>query len=862
MPLPPPSLPVDAALPELARALDGVGAAVLVAPPGAGKSTRVPLALLDAPWRGDGRIVMLEPRRLAARAVAKRLAQQLGEEPGGTAGFRVRGETRVSAQTRIEVVTEGVLTRMLHADPELSGVACVVFDEFHERSLTADLGLALTLQSRAVLRPDLRVLVMSATLAAEGVAALLGDGEPEPAVPAPIVQSEGRMFPVETHYLPQPVTGRIEDAAASRVRRALSEADGDVLVFLPGAAEIRRTAERLAGLPPSVDLRPLYGALPPREQDAAIEPSPPGRRKVVLATDIAETSLTIEGVRAVVDAGLAREPRFSPRTGLTRLQTVHVSRASADQRRGRAGRLGPGTCYRLWTEATHARLDPHGLPEIAQADLAPLALDLARWGTPDPAVLRWLSPPPAGAYAAARHLLHQLGALDGPDEGGRYARLTPHGEQMADFPLHPRFAHALICMAEIGAAHGNAACAVAALLSERDVLDRAGGPAEADLRLRFDCLSRPSGTLAGTGRVQGHAVRRGAADRVRREADRLRHLLGIPRTPLVPDHAGLAVALAYPDRIGQRQPAPPGHAGRFRLASGRSAQLTHAQPLTDAAFVAVADLDDRAGEARVYLAAPLEADEIQRHLSGLIETEQQVRWDERTDAVVARKVERIGAVVLREGPLPDPDPDELAAALLDGVRATDGRLLPWSKATRRLQDRLRFFHHLDPDRVPAFDHEALLADLKGWLLPHLGAARRASDLARIDLTTALMMRLGWEHQADLDRLAPERTQIPTGAHALIDYSDPAAPVLALRVQEAFGWEETPTVGGGRVPLTLHLLSPARRPVQVTQDLAGFWRTSYFDVRKDLRGRYPKHPWPENPLDAAPTSKTKRAGGSA
>ena len=852
MPLPGPPLPVDAALPALGRALEAAGAAVLVAPPGAGKSTRVPLALLDAAWRGDGRIVMLEPRRLAARAVAQRLAQQLGERPGGTVGFRVRGETKVSGRTRVEVVTEGVLTRMLHADPELSGVACVVFDEFHERSLTADLGLALSLQSRAILRPGLRVLVMSATLAAEGVAALLGDD-----APAPIVRSEGRMFPVETRYLPQPVAGRMEDAAASAARRALQETTGDVLVFLPGAGEIRRTAERLTGLPSAVDVRPLYGAMLPREQDRAIEPSPAGRRKIVLSTDIAETSLTIEGVRAVVDAGLAREPRFSPRTGLTRLQTVQISRASADQRRGRAGRLGPGTCYRLWTEATHARLDPHGTPEIEQADLAPLALDLARWGTPNPADLRWMDPPPPGAYAAARDLLFQLGALDGRDANGRLAKLTPHGEAMSRFPLHPRFAHALLRMAEIGAEEGNAACAVAALLGERDVLDRAGGPSEADLRLRFDCLSRPGGALAGRGRVQGHHVRRGAADRARREADRLRHLLQLPDTPLLADHAGLAIALAYPDRIGQRQSAPPGHAGRFRLASGRSVALTHAQPLTDASFLAVADLDDRAGEARVYLAAPLDADSLQQHLSGLIETEQQVRWDDRTDSVVARKVERIGAVVLREGPLPDPDPERLSAALIDGVRASEGRLLPWSKATRRLQHRLHFLHHLDPSATPAFDDEALLADLDLWLLPYLDGARRAGDLGRLDLRTALMMRLGWERQAEFDRLAPEQMEIPTGANASIDYSDPAAPVLALRVQEAFGWEATPTVGDGRVPLTLHLLSPARRPVQVTQDLAGFWRTSYFDVRKDLRGRYPKHPWPEDPLSAEPTSRTKR-----
>ena len=658
------------------------------------------------------------------------------------------------------------------------------------------------------------------------------------------------MFPVETHYLPQPVTGRIEDAAASVVRRALAEADGDVLVFLPGAAEIRRTAERLTGLASTVDVRPLYGALSPREQDAALAPSPPGRRKIVLATDIAETSLTIEGVRAVVDAGLSREPRFSPRTGLTRLQTVSISRASADQRRGRAGRLGPGTCYRLWTEATQARLEPHGQPEIAQADLAPLALDLARWGTPDPADLRWLDPPPPGAYAAARSLLHQLGALDMPDAETHFARLTRHGDAMADFPLHPRFAHALLRSAEIGPEEGNAACAVAALLSERDVLDRAGGPSEADLRLRFDAL-------AGAARVQGHAVRRGAASRARREADRLRHLLRLPQTPLRAEYAGLAVALAYPDRIGQRQDAPPGHAGRFRLASGRSVALTHAQPLTDAAYIAVADLDDRAGEARVYLAAPLELAEMQQHLSFLIETEQQVRWDDRQGEIVARRVERIGAVVLREGPLASPDPERLARALLDGVRATDGRLLPWSTATRRLQNRLRFLHHLDPEATPGFDDAALLDDLERWLLPHLGAFRRAGDLARLDLRTALMMRLGWDRQADLDRLAPERMAIPTGAHVELDYSEPAAPVLALRVQEAFGWEATPTVGGGQVPVTLHLLSPARRPVQVTQDLAGFWRTSYFDVRKDLRGRYPKHHWPENPLDAEPTSRTKR-----
>jgi len=827
-------LPIEPALPELLAALRDGTRAVLEAPPGAGKTTRVPLALLDAPWLGRQRLVMLEPRRLATRAAARRMAQTLGEAVGETVGFRVRGESRVGPRTRVEVVTEGILTRMLQDDPALDGVGAVVFDEFHERNLPSDLGLALALEAQGALRPDLRILVMSATLDGVRVAALLG---------APVVRSEGRAFPVTVHHAERRPEDRIPDETARAIRRALAETEGDVLVFLPGTGEIRRTEALLAeGLPAGVDLAPLYGALPPEAQDRAIAPAPAGRRKVVLATDIAETSLTIEGVRVVVDAGLARRPRYDPGSGMERLETVRVSRASAEQRAGRAGRVAPGTCYRLWTAFEHGTLAPYAPPEIAHADLAPLALELAAWGTPEPTALRWLDPPPAAAYAEARALLAALGALD------HVGTLTAHGRQMAALGLHPRLAHLVLRGWEMGL--GETACRLAALLGERDLF-RTSGPERppVDLRLRLDLL-RDGATPA---LHHGVAVDRGAVAAARKEAARLARRFGRGRGGTDAEAAGLLLALAYPDRIGLCRDGTP---TRYRLRSGHPAALPGSDPLAGSDALVAAHLGRYGGETRITLAAPIALADLETHFADKVETAEEVTWDDAGGAVRARRVVRLGALDLRAGPLPHPDPAAVAAALLDGVRLRGLDVLPWTKDTARLRQRLAFLHTLDPDAWPDVSDDALLDGLDRWLLPHLHGMRRLDDLRRLDLAEVLLAGLPWSARAEVDRLAPSHLPVPSGSRVPVDYSDFDAPVLAVRLQEVFGMTETPRVGGGRVPVTMHLLSPAHRPVQVTQDLASFWRAGYFDVRKDLRGRYPKHAWPDDPLAAEPTSRAR------
>ena len=829
-------LPIEPVLPDIAEALMRRTEAVLQAPPGAGKTTLVPLALRNAGWLGGQRIVMLEPRRLAARAAARRMAHLLGEPVGQTVGYRVRMDARVSRDTRIEVVTEGVLTRFLQDDPSLRGIGLLIFDEFHERSLHADVGLALALECQSIFRPDLRLLVMSATLERTAVSALLDD--------APVIASEGASYPVETHYLERRAEARIETIAARTVRKALArEPEGDVLVFLPGAGEIRRTAALLGDV--AADVYPLFGSLPQDEQDRAIAPSESARRKVVLSTDIAETSLTIEGVRIVIDSGLMRVPRFSPRSGMTRLATIPVSRASADQRRGRAGRIGPGLCYRLWTELDHQHLRPHSPPEIAEADLAPLALELARWGARDPLDLRWMDPPPAAAFAQARDLLQHLGALDG--DGG----ITDHGRDMAEIGLHPRLAHLILSGVTLG--QGRLACEVAALLSERDIFRGAGGPPDADLRLRVQALH----DLRTRGRtpsayVGGSEVHVGAARRVLKLADHWmkRMRLDGGDSPSDIEATGLLVAFAYPDRIAQRKP---GREGRFRMRNGRSACLADPQLLSDAAFVVIADLDGRSAESRVYLAAPVSADELAAHFGTHIETVEVVEWED--GGVRAREQQRLGALILRDAPLRDPNPDRLAEAMLYGIRERGLGLLPWTKAARRLQERLVFLHRRDPAFPDAAD-AALEQGLDEWLKPHLYGMKRAEDLQNLDLPGILLQFLSWEQRTSLDERAPTHVIVPSGSRIPIDYSDPAAPVLAVRLQEMFGLTQTPTIDRGRVPLTLHLLSPAHRPVQVTQDLESFWSDTYFDVRKDLRGRYPKHYWPEDPLEAAPTNRAK------
>ena len=828
------------AIAPLREALHGRGAAVLQAPPGAGKTTRVPLALLEEQWLGGRKIVMLEPRRLAARAAATHMARLLGERVGDTVGYRVRLDTRVGPRTRIEVVTEGVLARMLQDDPALDAIGLVIFDEFHERSLHADVGLAMTLQSRRILRDDLRILVMSATLDGAGVAALLGG--------APVITSTGRAFPVATRYAPRRGEQRLEAHVASVVRDVVAREEGDVLVFLPGAAEIHRVASFLEEppLPAPVRVIPLHGTLSLEQQDAAIAPSPAERRKVVLATSIAETSLTIEGVRVVIDSGVMRVPRFSPRTGMTRLETVRVSRASAEQRRGRAGRTAPGIAYRLWAEHDDAGLVPYGSPEILETDLAPLALMLADAGVTDPQELDWLDPPPAAAHGQARELLVQLAALD------QSRRVTPHGRRMAALPMHPRLAHMLLAAPRELA---GLACDIAALVGERDVLRREGPTVDADLRLRLELLrARGSDHPA----AQSIPVDRDALRRAREQSREWRTLIGAAGNdaPEQVEQAGLLLALAYPDRIAQRRSADAG--GRFLLRNGAGVALASAQALSGESYIVVAELDDRRPEARIFLAAPLALEEILSTHDSQVIREEIVIWDEATRSVQARRRERLGALVLGDAPLRDADPGRVAAALLDGIRAAGIAALPWSDDAQRLRARIAFMAHQEPG-WPDVSDAGLTESLEEWLGPHLHGLRRFDDLARLDLAELVRGRMEWKQRAALDEGAPTHLVVPTGSRIPVDYSDPESPVLAVRLQEMFGCTDTPRLAGGRVPVTLHLLSPAHRPVQVTRDLAGFWRTTYFEVRKDLRGRYPRHPWPDDPILAPPTSRAKRRG---
>jgi ATP-dependent helicase HrpB len=851
-------LPIDVTLPALREALARSSSAVLQAPPGAGKSTVVPLALLDEPWARDKRILMLEPRRLAARAVAQRMSQTLGEPVGRTVGYRMRMDTRVSRDTRIEVVTEGVLTRMLQNDPALEGIAAVIFDEFHERSLQADLGLALVLDARENLTPDLKVLVMSATLDGEAVARLLND--------APIVTSEGRTFPVESRFsgkgaptLPGPPFGpggpvdSPEKITAQLVLRALREETGDVLVFLPGAREIRRVQSLLEAAEPAGSIRilPLFGELAPEDQDAALTPSPGGTRKVVLATNIAETSLTIQGVRVVVDSGLVRRSIFDPSTGMSRLETQRISRASADQRQGRAGRTEPGVSYRAWSEGAHRSLAPFTSPEIVEADLIPLALELASWGTRDPGTLRWLDAPPAAMLASARDVLEKLGALDSD------GRITPHGREMASIGVHPRFAHMLLKARAMGRLP--LAADLAALLGERDLLRGASGARDADIRTRIEVM-RGEGSPAGIDRFGLQRARRAAKDLLRQATaggannstsqNRQSDAYGA-------EDVGVVLAFAYPDRIGRRRA---GADGRFTLANGRGAHFADPQGLAKQEFLVAVDLDDRERDARILLAAPLTRADIEEHMTERLRRRESVEWSSREQAVIARRTVELDAIVLEEKPLPEIPIEAARTAMLVGVRELGIDALPWSRETRDLQARIEFVRKLcDPPDAswPAVSDADLAESVETWLTPWLDGITRKEHLARIPLMDVLRSLLTWEQQRELDSLAPTHLQVPSGSQIRIDYLDPSAPAVSVRLQEVFGLDATPRIGGSRTPVTFKLLSPAQRPVQVTRDLASFWRGSYADVRKDMRGRYPKHYWPENPLEARP----KRSGGN-
>ncbi len=808
-------LPVEDVLPALLTALDEAGAAVLTAPPGAGKTTLVPLALMDADW-ATGRILMLEPRRLAARAAAERMASLLGEKVGARVGYRIRGEAVTSPQTRIEVVTEGILTRMLQSDPELSGVSAVVFDEFHERSFHADLGLALTLEVRSALREDLRLVVMSATLDAGPVAALIGDG--------PMVQSEGRMHPVETRWLDRPRgKARLEQAVAALITEAHQTETGDILGFLPGVGEIERTRGVLR-LGDKTDVRILHGGLAFKDQRAALAAADKGRRKVVLATSIAETSLTVEGVRVVVDAGLSRRARYDPGGAMSRLVTEKASRAEADQRRGRAGRVAPGVCYRLWTKGEEAGMPPFAPPEIAVADLAPLALELANWGAGE-AELAFLTPPPLAGMEEARALLTALGALDGA------GRITGHGRRLAAAPTHPRLAHMILSAPE---AQRRAACDVAALLEARDPMRSAG----ADVAKRLTALRDRSGPPA---------LRR-VAEESAQLAKRMRVSGGGRADP------GELIARAFPDRIALRRK---GGEARFLLSGGRGAKLPAEDALAGHALLAVADVDGEAKEATIRLASPLSRVQLDELYGGQMRWEETCNWSRRDRRVEARRRLMLGALALEDKPWKDATGEALAAAMTDGVRDLGLERLPWSKAARLLAARSEWARSRGAD-LADLSAEGLMARLDDWLTPHLLGCRTLDDLAGINLAEVLKAELGWEGTQTLDRLVPAAITAPTGTKLSVDY-DGAQPSVAVRLQELFGLDQHPVVGPDRTPLLIELLSPAGRPVQTTADLPGFWRTSYADVRKDMRGRYPRHPWPENPVEAQATRRVKPRG---
>ncbi|GGE47535.1 ATP-dependent helicase HrpB [Actibacterium pelagium] len=807
-------LPIDNALPDLLTALRAKGRAVLQAPPGAGKTTRVPLAMLEA-GLCDGRILMLEPRRLAARAAAERMAQTLGEKVGQTVGYRIRGEAKVSRDTRIEVVTEGILTRMLQSDPELPGVGAVIFDEFHERSLNADLGLALAWEVREALRDDLILLVMSATLDAEPVAKMLDD--------APVITSEGRAFPVETRWLdrPAPKDRRYEQAVTDLVEQAVKETEGSILVFLPGEGEIRRVAAQLR-LPDDCAIRPLYGAMPFKEQRAAIEPAKSGR-KVVLATSIAETSLTIQDVRVVVDGGRARRARFDPSSGMSRLVTERVTKAEAEQRRGRAGRVTEGTCYRLWTKGEEGGLLPFPPAEIEAADLTGLALELALWGA-GVSDLAFLTPPPDGSLAEAQALLTQLGAL-------KEGRITDHGRQLAALPLHPRLGHMM-------AVAGPNAAIIAALLAERDPLR--GAPV--DLSLRLEALTDLRRFLDR----RPYQPNRPTLERIKSEAKRL--AAQTKTSPATDLSAAEMAALAYPDRIGLRRK---GDTPRWVLSGGKGAILDEADPFVNQRLLVALDLDGNAREARIRLAADLTEAELRGLFSDQIHWKNQCEWSKRERRVVARQQECFGALVLDDRIWKDAPNEAIAEAMLDGVRDLG---LPISEPARRYLARVELLRAQGAD-LPDMSVDSLMDTLHDWLLPHLNGVKTAEALKKFDILNALRAMLDWNQQQMLDQQAPAHFESPMGRRVPIDY-DGDHPQITLRLQELFGVTSHPTVGPKRQPLRITLLSPGQKPVQTTLDLPGFWATSYADVRKDMRGRYPKHPWPEDPTQAEPTLRAK------
>jgi ATP-dependent helicase HrpB len=821
-------LPIDSVLPDLRKALAHHSCAILSAEPGAGKTTRVPHALLDEPWLQGNRIIMLEPRRIAARRAAVWIAGLSGEQPGGIAGYRIRGESVVGPKTRIEVVTEAVLTRMLHHDQSLPGTGLVIFDEFHERNIHTDTGLAFALDVQQNLRPGLRILIMSATIDGSLLSALLGG--------APLIEGKGRVFPVDTRYLSVPSPEPVERQTVSAIKRALRDDTGDLLVFLPGRREIHRVRTLLEqdGLGESTIVHSLYGDALPAEQEAALSPSAKGERKVILSTSVAETSLTIEGVKVVIDSGLSRVPRFDPGRGMAGLVTVPVSLATADQRRGRAGRTGPGICYRLWTRQREMELPARPLPEILVSDLAPLALDLALWGSPDGSGLRFPDPPPPAHLAQGRELLNLLGAVDGS------GKILAHGRIIAAFPVHPRIANMLVTGKELGL--GSQACDVAVLLEEAD-LSRGNEQRDVDLHSRWSALRRGSG--AGQGPVR----------RAREQASRLRNILGVPVRRDDTGGLGLLLALCYPDRIARRREAD---GNRYQMAGGAGAFLPKQSALLKEEFLAVGDVDGLGNEVKIFLAEPVTMDDLRRVFPGRFSETEEVLWDEKREMVSARRIVSFGGIEISRSDT-KPHAEFSLPAMLQGIRQMGLGALPWSKESESLRSRSEWLRlrGLTPDGWPDLSDAGLLSSLENWLGPFLNDVYRKSDLRRLDLTQIIHSMFQYEQLRVLERMAPTHIVVPTGSRIPLDYNPTEkAPVLAVRLQEMFGQTTTPAVADGKVPVLIHLLSPAHRPVAVTQDLVSFWANAYADVRKDMRGRYPKHVWPDDPLSAEPTRRAK------
>ncbi len=822
-----PALPVDRVLPDLVSAFEKSPNCILSADPGAGKTTRVPPSLLNSSWLAGKKIIMLEPRRIAARRAAEYIAATLGELAGETVGYRIRGESNVGKTTRIEIVTEGILTRMLQDDSALSGTGLVIFDEFHERSIHADLGLALTLNVQEHLRPELRILVMSATLDLPSLSAILGN--------ASTITSSGRIFPVATHYLEHSRTGDIEPYVVSAIRTAIAQEEGDLLVFLPGQREIRKTESLLAGSSlRDVVIHSLFGEATAERQQAALAPARSGTRKVILATSIAETSLTIDGVRVVIDSGLARSARFDPRRGMSGLVTTSVSQASADQRRGRAGRQAPGACYRLWAAAEQNSLPVFSQPEILVADLAPMALELARWGTPHGEGLRFIDPPPKAHLSQAQELLFRLGAID------EKRNLTKHGSILAELPLHPRFAHMLVRGKDLGL--GALACDVAALLEERDVL-----------------RGKPDMDIALHSRWQEVRTRRsgigGSVDRVRAQAARLRELIHVRDAAGQEEKLGILLALAYPERVAKRRgPAT----DTFQLAGGTGAILPKGSALWREAYLAIGDADGAGNDVKVFLAEPLKEADIREAFAGQLTMREDVNWNPREESVTAKSVTCFGALELSAKPF-TPTADVLLPLMISGIREMGLNALPWSAGAVALLSRSEWLRSsgIAGAEWPDLSDEVLLATLESWLGPFLDGFSRRAHLARLDMVKILEACFSYDQRRRLDTLAPTHLTVPTGSKIPVEYAPNSPPILAVRLQEMFGQTDTPSVCGGAVKVLLHLLSPARRPLAVTQDLPSFWKNAYPGVRKDMRGRYPKHYWPENPQEAEPTKRTKR-----